>query len=96
MFVVTVRFRAKVECVGQFHEAILFQAERSRTDEPGCLQFDVCVDPQDPTLFFVYEIYQNEAAFHVHRDSPHSAITRERVADLLDERDLTTWQKVDG
>jgi quinol monooxygenase YgiN len=41
------------------------------TPSPGCRQFDVCRDPLDPALFFLYELYDDEAAIQAHLDSPH-------------------------
>lgn len=96
MFVVTVRFKAKADKVEEFREAILYQARSSRENETGCQQFDVVTSAEDPTLFFVYEIYDDAAAFEIHKNSPHSARTKDAVADLLDERDLTIWTKIDG
>lgn len=96
MLVVTVHFQAKADQVNAFREAILFQARSSRENEAGCLQFDVVQSPEDQAQFFVYEIYEDEAAFEIHKNSEHSARTREAVADLLEERDLRIWRKIDG
>lgn len=96
MLIVTVNFKAKADKIEEFHEAILDQAQSSRRDEPGCLRFDVAVQPEDPSRFFVYEIYDNEAAFEEHKNSAHSARTRVAVANLLEERELTVWQLLDS
>ena len=96
MLVVTVQFQAKSDKVDEFREAILFQAKSARENEVGCRQFDVCQSEENQTLFSVYEIYDDEAAFEIHKNSEHSAITRERVADLLEHRDLKVWKKIDG
>ncbi len=96
MFIVTVNFKAKPDKIEEFHEAILFQAKSSRENEEGCRQFDVVISQDDPSRFFVYEIYDDAAAFEIHKNSPHSAITGERVPDLLEERDLQLWTKIDG
>jgi quinol monooxygenase YgiN len=44
--------------------------EASRA-EPGCLQYDVHRDPENPNVLFLYEQYENEAAFRAHADSEH-------------------------
>ena len=41
-YAVVVTFRAKPEHRAAFREAMLENAAASRTDEPGCRQFDVC------------------------------------------------------
>lgn len=35
--------------------------------EPGCLAFDVSVDPADPSRFVVSEIFADRAAFDAHQ-----------------------------
>lgn len=95
MFIVTVNFKSHSDKVSEFRDAILYQARLSR-EELGCRQFDVCQSPVDPANFFVYEIYENESAFELHKNSAHSATTRERIKDLLVQRELTTWTKIDG
>lgn len=96
MLVVTVNFKAKPDKVEQFREAILYQAKSSRENEVGCQQFDVVQSQEEPSRFFVYEIYEDEAAFEIHKNSDHSAQTKIAVADILDERELTIWNKIDG
>ena len=57
--------------VEAFDSAIVANATASRDTEPGCRQFDVCRDPADAALFFLYELYDDEAAFQAHLQSPH-------------------------
>jgi (4S)-4-hydroxy-5-phosphonooxypentane-2,3-dione isomerase len=45
-------------------------AAASRT-EPGCRQFDVCTDPAATDKVFLYEIYDDDAAFDAHLHTPH-------------------------
>ena len=39
--------------------------------EPGCLAYDVYVDPKDETLVVLVERYVDEAAFQAHLNSAH-------------------------
>ena len=39
--------------------------------EPGCLQYDVHRDDEDPNRFFIYERYVDDAALEAHGASPH-------------------------
>ena len=71
MFVVIVFFEAKAAHVEDFRQAILINAKASVDDEPGCQQFDVAQDPKDAAAFFLYEIYDDEAAFKAHIATPH-------------------------
>lgn len=96
MYVVTVRFQAHPDKVEQFRELLTGHARSSREDEPGCRQFDFCVSQSDPTTFFVYEVYDDAAAFEAHKHSPHSARTRAVIDDLLVDRELLTWTRLDS
>lgn len=52
--------------------------------EPGCKRFDILSLASDPNHFFLYEVYDNEAAFKAHRETEHfkkyMAITGKMVA----------------
>jgi quinol monooxygenase YgiN len=39
--------------------------------EPGCRRFDILNLASDPNHFFLYEIYDNEAALKSHRETAH-------------------------
>ena len=47
------------------------RASASARDEPGCRQFDVCHDPDHPDHVFLYEVYDDRAAFDAHLSTPH-------------------------
>jgi quinol monooxygenase YgiN len=71
MEILVVEFRIKPEHVPAFEAAILENARAARETEPGCRQFDVCRDPNDPNLFVLYEVYDDEAAIATHVKTPH-------------------------
>jgi quinol monooxygenase YgiN len=64
-----------------FLAAITENAERSFTDEPGCLYFDVTVDTTDDHHFVFYERYADQAALEAHRAAPHFAVWRQAAAE---------------
>jgi len=80
MFVVIVDFQLHAANVAQFMAAIRVNAQASVEDEPGCSQFDVCVDPADATKVFLYEIYDDRAAFDAHLATSHFAVFVKAVA----------------
>jgi len=57
-----------------------------RRSEPGCLEYRLHRAKDDPQAFLFYETYADDAAFDVHRASPHLADYRRRreAAGLLD------------
>lgn len=68
-YVIIVEFRAKPDKVEDFAALIDRHAHNSRTLEEGCLVFDVCQDPDDPTRFVLYEVYRDQAAHAAHRET---------------------------
>jgi quinol monooxygenase YgiN len=44
--------------------------EESRR-EPGCLMYEPHRDPEDPNALFLYEQYEDEAAYQAHSESDH-------------------------
>lgn len=70
--------------IDAFLPLLLAHRDRCLKDEPGTLRFDV-LRPENNLM--LYEVYEDEAAFQVHRDGPSSARTREEAAGI--ERKLT-------
>ncbi|MCB1547030.1 MAG: antibiotic biosynthesis monooxygenase [Hyphomicrobiaceae bacterium] len=96
MLVVTVDFKIKPERAGEFHKAILGHARNALEREPGCLQFDVAVDPENAANVFLFEVYVDDAAFEAHKTSPHMAAYAPTVKDMILERKLATYRMLDG
>jgi autoinducer 2-degrading protein len=53
--------------------ALLMQSRNSLEREPRCREFDVSHDPVDPGSFFLYEVYDDQAAFKAHCETQHFA-----------------------
>jgi autoinducer 2-degrading protein len=62
-FVIIVEFHVKPERLEEFNQAIAINAQASVTEEPGCRQFDVLHNQDDPNHVVLYEVYDSEAAF---------------------------------
>ena len=71
MFVVTVNFIVKTEHNEAFRSLLLKNAEMSLSQEPGCLQFDVCLPENETNHYFLYELYETENDFVLHLQSEH-------------------------
>ena len=71
MLALVVEFHVDPAHAAAFDTEITANARASRETEPGCRQFDVCRDLADPGLFFLYELYDDEAAIQVHLHTPH-------------------------
>ena len=90
-FVVIVFFEAKAAHVADFKEAITINAKASVDDEPGCRQFDVAQDTDDPASFFLYEVYDDEAAFKAHIATPHFKLFDELSAPWVKDKKVLTF-----
>ena len=71
MYIVTVEFELHPDHVDAFRKEMLLQARNSLTQEEGCRHFDVCFDPADKTRCFLYEKYDDQAAFDFHLATDH-------------------------
>ena len=92
-FVVIVSFRARPEFRDAFRDAMVENATASRTEEPGCRQFDVCIDDARPGSVFLYEIYDDAAAFDAHLGAPHYKAFAAATAPMVRERAIARWQR---
>jgi quinol monooxygenase YgiN len=92
-FVVTVVFRAKPEYRAQFRNEMLENAAASRTKEPGCRLFDVCESP-DGADIFLYEIYDDEAAFQAHLATDHFKRFNATTAPWIAEKHVVKYQLI--
>jgi quinol monooxygenase YgiN len=53
-------------------EAMLHQLRDAvRSNEAGCLRFDVARSSDDPCVFFLWEEYADRAALETHRGTEH-------------------------
>jgi autoinducer 2-degrading protein len=88
MHVLVVDFVIRPEHAADFQDAISANAKASLAREPGCRQFDVCIDPADPTRVFLYELYDGEAAVQAHLASNHFAEMSRLTADWVERKSV--------
>ena len=93
MLALVVEFHISSEFVGDFAAAIEDNARASRETEPGCRQFDVCRDPADASLFFLYELYDDEAAIQAHLKSAHFLQMDQRTAGWVHSKVVRKLQR---
>jgi len=93
-FVLTVGLVIKPDQVDRFMSMLLENAKAARETEPGCRQFDVLVDPKDRTRVMLYEVYEDEAAFQAHQQTPHFKRYIAEAIPLLQSRDRFFFRRV--
>ncbi|HZP91567.1 MAG TPA: putative quinol monooxygenase [Burkholderiales bacterium] len=93
-FVLVVHLEIKNDAVDRFMPLALENAEAARETEPGCRQFDVLVDPKDRTKVVFYEVYDSEAAFQAHQQTPHFKKYVDTALQHLASRTRTAYDRV--
>ena len=66
MFSILVKFQVNPEYKDTLVKALAEDGEESLKNEPGTLGFDVIQDSLNPNVLFLYESYQDPAAFETH------------------------------
>jgi quinol monooxygenase YgiN len=95
-FVIIAEFEVKPDRLEQFLELARADASQSVAKEPGCGQFDVTLDREQPNRVVLYEVYQDEAAFDAHLETPHLAAFRAGIEDLIVSRHVRRLTRVHG
>ena len=95
MYVVAVEFEIHEAQRGAFMPLMRENAHLSRTTEPGCRQFDVCVDPKRPAFVFLYELYDDRAAFDAHLASEHFKKFDAATAAMIASRQVRLLDRVE-
>lgn len=94
MFAVVVTFNIKDGCMHDFLPLMAANAAASLSQEPDCLQFDVCTDPDRPDEVFLYETYNDQDAFQAHLASPHFREFDAAVSNMIAAKTVKTFRMV--
>jgi (4S)-4-hydroxy-5-phosphonooxypentane-2,3-dione isomerase len=87
-YVITVEFDVVAAQFETFLRLMADNAEASRRDEPGCKRFDVCRPRDSENRVFLYEIYDDEAAFQAHLQTGHFKSFATATKDMITARKI--------
>ena len=73
----------KPESLDKFNQLIAVNAKASVADEPGCRQFDVMHNQDDPNHVVLYEVYDSPEAFKEHLGMKHTQAFLGQVKELI-------------
>lgn len=93
MYAVTVTFTLKPDTRKVFLPLMTENAATSLQQEPGCHQFDICLG-DDPVTVFLYEIYDDRAAFEAHLASTHFQSFDTAVAGMIAAKTVCQFAEV--
>ena len=88
MYIIVAAIQIKDGFKEQFINGIIENASSAVKDEPGCLRFDVIQDANDGNKIWLYEVYNDEAAFQAHTQAPHFIRFRDASADWREQGGL--------
>ena len=90
MYLVAVTFEIADDKAEAFAARVQQRADDSLT-EAGCRRFDVWFGPAGATTVFLFEIYDDRAAFDVHLASDHFKAFDAEVAPWIRDKKIETW-----
>ena len=93
MFVITVKFTTHEKDTEKFKARIIQQARNSLELEKECHVFDVCHDPNNNNVVFLYEIYTDKSAFDIHLNSKHYLSFNAEVTPWVSEKLVSQLHK---
>ena len=93
MFVITVKFVINEKDIEKFKVRMFQQARDSLELEKDCHQFDVCHDPNNKNIVFLYETYADKNAFDIHLNSKHYLAFNDEVTSWVKEKIVTQLEK---
>ena len=92
-FALVVNIRVKPENLDVFMQKLAANAAAARK-EPGCLRFEVLIEPTDPARVMLYEVYESESAFQAHQATDAFKVYLAEAVPLLAERDRTFLTRI--
>lgn len=96
MFSISVIFDIDPDHAEEFKAASLRHAHNSKTNESGCLGFEIFVNTDSPNKFYFHETYVNKAAVDdVHSKAPYLAEFGKLTAGWIRSRQIDTWNSAE-
>jgi quinol monooxygenase YgiN len=81
------------ECVDAVKGELLKLVAATRL-EPGCIEYSLHQDNDDPALFIFYETWENEGALAGHLGSPHFQAYLAAVEGMIVEKSLNRMTEI--
>ena len=69
----------------EFLKAELTKLISVTRNEEGCIQYDLCVDNENPCLFVFYENWENRELWQKHMNAPHLTDRLTATADAVEK-----------
>jgi autoinducer 2-degrading protein len=83
MYVVTVELEILQSYAEEFCSLMKSLSKLAVAEEPDCQRFDVCRSVSDPAKFFIYEVYDDIAAFEAHTQMEHTKTAAAAISQMI-------------
>ena len=93
MYVLLAELKVQPDKVEAFGRLIDRQAKDSVEGEKDCHQFDVCQQETDPSVFLLYEIYSDKAAFDQHMKMPYTTQFFAEASPMIAGRNIRGFKR---
>ena len=94
MLAVCVDFEVDPASLDAFLTIMQKNASDSLANEVGCHQFDITQDLQNPTKIFLYELYDDAAAFDLHKKASHYLEFNQLACEMVTAKSVRLLQKI--
>ena len=94
MLAVCVNFGIDPESLDAFLLSIQWTASDSLKNEVGCNQLDITQDPQNPSKIFLYELYDDAAAFELHKKASHYLEFNDAISGMVNKKSIRLLKKI--
>ena len=94
MLAVCVDFEVDLASLDAFLTIMQKNASDSLANEVGCHQFDITQDLQNPTKIFLYELYDDAAAFDLHKKASHYLEFNQLASEMATAKSVRLLQKI--
>ena len=94
MLAVFVDFEINLTSLDAFLTIMEKNASDSLANEVGCHQFEIAQDLQNPTKIFLYELYDDEVTFELHKKASHYLEFNDAISGMVNKKSIRLFKKI--
>ena len=95
MYAISVILDVDPKHIEDYKAAALTHAHNSKTQEAGCLAFEVFQSTERPDRFYLHEFYVDKAAVtDVHQKAPYLEVFRQKTGGWVKHKQIEHWINV--
>lgn len=95
MIVLTATWEIRPEDSALIFRDLEEMVEAIRTNEPGCITYQLHRNLENPGQLLLYEVYRDQASLDFHMNTPHfKEIVLGRIVPRLIGRDRSLWEPI--